>query len=221
LLESRPLRWGGRERPRLVCWIDSKRGCAFWGVEVRILGLRTVRYTATAVHYTVTNGIRVTRIPSVCIPSRIANGTVRVSRRPSDGRRYVRPSKIERMCRSRLVLCRSICTRDPPYEQWLVGMGAGAVPFVIMETWLLAPGPPCEQVLAVVGDRCWGAVSLCTLTVDTHPTSRCSAWGVYHIVQRCCGTRDPPYEQRLVGMGQVLAMGAVLGLWEFGKGPLA
>jgi hypothetical protein len=74
-----------------------------------------------------------------------------------------------------LVLCRSICTRNPPYEQWLVGMGAGAVPFVIIvEAWLLAPGPPCEQVLTVVGDRCWGAVSLCTLMVDTHPTSRCS-----------------------------------------------
>jgi hypothetical protein len=26
--------------------------------------------------------------------------------------------------------------------------------------WLSAPGPPCEQVLAVVGDRCWGTVFL-------------------------------------------------------------
>jgi hypothetical protein len=35
--------------------------------------------------------------------------------------------------------------------------------------WLLAPGPPCERVLAVVGDGCSGAISLLprTLVVDT------------------------------------------------------
>jgi hypothetical protein len=42
-------------------------------------------------------------------------------------------------------------------------MRAGAVPFIVILTsegmWLLAPGPPCEQVLTVAGDRCWGAVS--------------------------------------------------------------
>jgi hypothetical protein len=50
---------------------------------------------------------------------------------------------------------------------------------------VLTPGPPCEQVLAVVGDRSWGTVSLLphTLVVDTH---------------------DPPYEQVLIGMGPVL-----------------
>jgi hypothetical protein len=43
-----------------------------------------------------------------------------------------------RLCghrRFRVVLCRSIrsiCTHDPPYEEWLVGMGAGAVPFIIV-----------------------------------------------------------------------------------------
>jgi hypothetical protein len=71
--------------------------------------------------------------------------------------------------------CHSICTHNPPYKQWLVGMGAGAVLFiVIVEAWLLAPGPPCKQVLTVVGDRCSGVVSLCTLIVDIHPMSRCS-----------------------------------------------
>jgi hypothetical protein len=65
--------------------------------------------------------------------------------------------------RYRFILRRSIWIRVPPYEQWLVGMGAGAVPFVVILTpegaWRLAPGPPCERVLAVAGDRCWGAVS--------------------------------------------------------------
>ena len=65
--------------------------------------------------------------------------------------------------RYRFILCHLIRTCDPPYEQWLVGMGAGAVPFIVILTpegaWLLAPGPPCERVLTVAGDRCWGAIS--------------------------------------------------------------
>jgi hypothetical protein len=54
-----------------------------------------------------------------------------------------------------------ISTHHPSYEQWLVGMGVGAGchrhcgggdrP--------LAPDPPCKQELAVVGGRCWGAIS--------------------------------------------------------------
>ena len=66
-------------------------------------------------------------------------------------------------------------------------MGAGAVLFIIIVgrgegACLLEPGPPCERVLAVVGDGCWGAVSLLphTLAVDTH---------------------DPPYEQVLIDVG--------------------
>jgi hypothetical protein len=58
--------------------------------------------------------------------------------------------------------------------------------------WLLTPGPPCERVLAVVGDRSWGVVSLLprTLAVDTH---------------------DPPYEQVLIGMEWVLCCSASSG----------
>jgi hypothetical protein len=37
-----------------------------------------------------------------------------------------------RYCHLCVVLRRSICTHDPPYEQWLVGMGAGAVPFLVV-----------------------------------------------------------------------------------------
>jgi hypothetical protein len=37
-----------------------------------------------------------------------------------------------RYCHLCVVLHRSICTHNPPYEQWLVGMGAGAVPFLII-----------------------------------------------------------------------------------------
>jgi hypothetical protein len=49
------------------------------------------------------------------------------------------------------------------------------------KAWLLAPDPPCERVLTVVGDGCWSISSLPrTLTVDTD---------------------DPPYEQVLIGRG--------------------
>jgi hypothetical protein len=46
-------------------------------------------------------------------------------------------------------------------------------------TWPLAPDPPCEQMLAAVGFRCWGVVSQCCSshhhqTSTIHPTSRCS-----------------------------------------------
>jgi hypothetical protein len=46
-------------------------------VEMPSLGLRTVHYTATAVHYTVTYGIRLARIPSVYLPAEMADGTAR------------------------------------------------------------------------------------------------------------------------------------------------
>jgi hypothetical protein len=38
---------------------------------------------------------------------------------------------------------------------------AAVVQFTVdMEgAWLLAPGPPCERVLTVAGDRCWSAGS--------------------------------------------------------------
>jgi hypothetical protein len=48
--------------------------------------------------------------------------------------------------------------------------------------WLLAPSPPCEQVLAVVGGWVLSCLLPHTIAVDTH---------------------DPPYEQVLVGMGWV------------------
>jgi hypothetical protein len=46
-------------------------------------------------------------------------------------------------------------------------------------TWPLAPDPPCEQMLAAVGFRCWGVVSQCCSshhhqTSTIHPMSRCS-----------------------------------------------
>src|SRR5258705_152488 len=45
----------------------------------------TVRYTATTVHYTVIDGIRLARTPSVYLPADMDDGTARVSRRPFDG----------------------------------------------------------------------------------------------------------------------------------------
>jgi hypothetical protein len=46
------------------------------------------------------------------------------------------------------ILCHLIRICNPPYEQWLVGIGVGAVPFIVIltpeEAWLLAPGPPCK-----------------------------------------------------------------------------
>jgi len=62
-----------------------------------------------------------------------------------------------------------IPTQDPPYEQRLVGTGASAAPVVVVGGWLLAPGSPCERVLAVMGGGCWVAVSLPHIfAVDTH-----------------------------------------------------
>ena len=34
------------------------------------------------------------------------------------------------LCPSPIVIL--ICTHNPPYDQWLVGMGVGAVPFIII-----------------------------------------------------------------------------------------
>jgi len=46
------------------------------------------------------------------------------------------------------ILCHSIWICVPPYELWLVGMGVGAVLFIVILTperaWQLAPGPPCK-----------------------------------------------------------------------------
>jgi hypothetical protein len=58
-------------------------------------------------------------------------------------------------------------------------------------TWLLAPDPPCEQVLAVVGVGCWALAS----PILRHCPVPCppSSWP-------SCTCR-PPYEQWLIGMG--------------------
>jgi hypothetical protein len=52
----------------------------------------------------------------------------------------------------------------------------GAVPFIVVVegegwVWLLAPGPPCERVLAAVGDGCWepSPSSLGPLSVSLSP----------------------------------------------------
>jgi hypothetical protein len=87
-----------------------------------------------------------------------------------------------------------ICTRNPPYKQWLVGKGAGAAPFIIVvrvEAWLIAPSPPCKQVLAVVGDRCWGPSLICH---HYSGTPGC----------HCHPTHDPPHEQLLMRLGWVV-----------------
>jgi hypothetical protein len=55
-------------------------------------------------------------------------------------------------------------------------------------TWPLAPNPPCKQMLAAVGVVCWALVpSFSSLALSLWPRRRC----------------EPPYEQMLVGMGQV------------------
>lgn len=118
-----------------------------------------------------------------------------------------------------------ICTRDPPYEQWLIGVGVGAIPFVVVGAWPLAPSPPCERVLAVVGDGCWGIASLLprTLVVDIHNPPYEQAligtlfgvavvhpWRHLPLRHLTCvlniGTHDPPYEQGFVGMGRGLVV---------------
>ena len=105
---------------------------------------------------------------------------------------------------TRLVSCCSICTCDPPYEQWLIGMGGGCCAIycrcgnMALSTWSTLRASARSgggQVL-----RCW----LLPRTVDPH---------------------DSPYEQALicmVGITLMLAMGyhhviggVVLDLWEF------
>jgi hypothetical protein len=51
-----------------------------------------------------------------------------------------------------------------PTSSSYVGMEAGAVPFAIVVMRLSTPGLPCERVLAVVREGCWGHLRLCLLT---------------------------------------------------------
>jgi hypothetical protein len=104
-------------------------------------------------------------------------------------------------------------------------MGAGAVLFIIIVgrgeegACLLAPGPPCKQVLAVVGDGCWGAVSLLphTLAVDTHdpPYEQVlmDVGGGYHVVQCCCCPSLAPPSSSCCG-GVVSFVGIAQRYWH-------
>jgi len=82
--------------------------------------------------------------------------------------------------------CWPVCTSPPPYKQLLIAEGSGAVGVIYCchggegGTWLLAPSPPCKQVLAAVGNRCWGHL---------HPPSNL-VW--HHCHSSTC---DPPHEQ--------------------------
>jgi hypothetical protein len=71
--------------------------------------------------------------------------------------------------------------------------------------WPLAPNPPCKQMLAAVGVRCWALVlsfSSLALSLSSWPRCRC----------------EPPYKQMLVGVGQVQLSSCLVSL---SLGPLA
>jgi hypothetical protein len=93
----------------------------------------------------------------------------------------------------------AISTHDPPHEQWLTGLGAGAgLSFVVWRLWHCvhvhvslspspspSPSPPCKQLLTAVGRGCCGghggphshlAAPLSTPRAVAHG----SGWG-------CCG----------------------------------
>jgi hypothetical protein len=62
------------------------------------------------------------------------------------------------------------------------------------EACLLAPGPPCERVLTVAGDGCWGL----------SPSPRTLVCAVQC---RCCrSTCDLPHEQLLGRLGRVVGL---------------
>jgi hypothetical protein len=114
----------------------------------------------------------------------MANGTVRVSGRPSDGRRYIRPSKIKRMYRS-------------------LSLSFGFVPFN------LHPRSTLRAVARRHGGGCCAVRYRCGgMALSTWSTLRASARsGGGQVLGRCLPLhphdRHPSYEQVLIGMGWV------------------
>jgi hypothetical protein len=160
----------------------------------KVIGLCTIHYTATAVHHTVTNSIWVTHIPSICIPSRIVNGTVGVSRWPSDGRWYIQyvlvpliivPFNLHLQSTLRAVAhrhggrCCAVCCHcgGMALSTWSTlqasaRSGGGQVLRHCLPLHPHSRHPSYEQVLIGLG---W--VSHCLVLLwqqSTHPTSLCS-----------------------------------------------
>jgi len=87
---------------------------------------------------------------------------------------------------------------------------------------LLAPAPPCEQMLVVVGGGCWAVITVCLLPPVVSPPVHPASWGPQRWwcrpVPLGCRhfTHHPPHEQLLVRLeaGSVLSV-IVVGPWSW------